>query len=180
MPRHPIDGIAGSKPRPPSAEPDGEPTDKEEVARLGREYLEIRNRNQLAKTQSMEMQLAKQRGELVERRLVECQAAYLLIVMRQRLLALPAAVAPQLVGLNDEHQIKERLRREVLKALEEVACLPERITDEDWLDKVAGDGEEPSGVGPPASPIELKRAGGQAQRRREKQTQATRERRAKG
>ena len=50
------------------------------------------------------MLLAKARGELIERRLVEFQAAHLLIAMRQRALAVPQAYAGRLLGLADAHE----------------------------------------------------------------------------
>ena len=41
------------------------------------------------------MELTERRGQLIARKLVEFQASYLLIAMRQRILRLPADCAPQ-------------------------------------------------------------------------------------
>ena len=72
-------------------------------------------------------------------------------------------------GWRPKVEIKaETLRSEVLKALEEVKDLPNKVTA-DWLEKIESDGEPPPG--PPATPLKLKRAGEQAQRRRERQTE---------
>ena len=66
----PTQGVKGVKPRFKSA--------KQELPKLSKEYLEIRNRQMRAKAFMAETQAAHARGELISRRLVECQAAYLL------------------------------------------------------------------------------------------------------
>ena len=72
-------GVQGAKPRLKLA--------KEELPELSREYLRIRNQQMQTKNLSAEMMLAERRGELIEKRLVEQQAAYLLVALRQRILA---------------------------------------------------------------------------------------------
>ena len=66
---------------------------------LSREINEERLASQIAKRRQSEMLLAKARGELVLRELVEKQAAYLLVVLRQEIMAVPGAWAEKLVGL---------------------------------------------------------------------------------
>jgi phage terminase Nu1 subunit (DNA packaging protein) len=88
MQQDPTTGVRGAKPRLPRLKPA-----KEEIPKLSREYLEIRNRQMRAKALTAEMEGAVRRGQLIERRLVECQATYLLTVMRQRILRLPADCA---------------------------------------------------------------------------------------
>jgi hypothetical protein len=92
MQREPTAGVKGVKPRLPRLKPA-----KEEIPRLSREYLEIRNEQVRCKQQKAAMELAERRGQLIERRLVEFQASYLLIAMRQRMLAEPVALARRLV-----------------------------------------------------------------------------------
>jgi hypothetical protein len=47
------------------------------ASKLSPEYLKIRNAQIRTKNLTAEMQLAERRGELIEKRLVERQAAYL-------------------------------------------------------------------------------------------------------
>lgn len=81
--KQPIAGIAGTKPRGPKPEGDGR-LSKQESRALDREYRMQRNQALQLKNHREQMLLAKARGELIERKLVEFQAAYLLIAMRQR------------------------------------------------------------------------------------------------
>jgi hypothetical protein len=85
MQRDPTTGVKGAKPRFKPA--------KEEIPKLSREYLKIRNRQMSTKALTAEMTLAQQRGELIEKKLVEKQAAFLLIAIRQRILNLPTTYA---------------------------------------------------------------------------------------
>jgi hypothetical protein len=88
--KQPIAGIAGLKPRALKPEGDGR-LSKQESRALDREYGVQRNETLRLKNFREAMLLAKARGELIERRLVEFQAAHLLIAMRQRALAVPQA-----------------------------------------------------------------------------------------
>jgi hypothetical protein len=68
---HPIQGVKAAKPRLKPA--------KEELPKLSREYLEIRNAQMRTKNLTAEMVLGERRGELIDKRLVEQQATYLLV-----------------------------------------------------------------------------------------------------
>ena len=83
------------------------------------------------------MLLAKARGELIERKLVEYQASYLLIAMRQRMLAVPQAYAGRMLGLTDAHEVAQMLRQAMIECLDELKDLPARVTDASWLERVA-------------------------------------------
>jgi hypothetical protein len=48
-----------------------------------------------------EMLLAKARGELITKQLVERQAAYLLVALRQRIMSMPSTYARRMVNLPD-------------------------------------------------------------------------------
>jgi hypothetical protein len=133
--KQPIAGIAGLKPRAPKPEGYGKPS-RGELHALDREYrirrneaLELKNRREL-------ILLAKARGELILRDLVEKQATYLLIAMRQRMLDVPRAYAGRLVGLN-AHEASQVLRAAMIECLEELRDLPAKVTDASWLERVA-------------------------------------------
>jgi hypothetical protein len=51
--------------------------------------LEIRNQQMRTKNLTAEMVLAERREQLIEKRLVERQAAYLLVALRQAILNVP-------------------------------------------------------------------------------------------
>jgi hypothetical protein len=166
----------------PKAEPNGEPASKEELARLSAEYLTIRNRGQLAKTRAAEMQLAKERGELINRKLAYSQLAYLLVIFRQKTLLAPVSIARRLVSLSlvepaKEHSVSEAIREDVHALLHELADLPQRVTDEHWLEtlepeQAAGEHRQ--------TPEQVKMAQARTTRRRERKTQTMRDLRAKG
>jgi hypothetical protein len=84
-------GIKGSKPRlripkVPRAK------ESSKTAKMGEEYLRRRNRILAIKEKREAMLLAVERDELVERELVIRQLSYFVIAIRQKLLALPAAM----------------------------------------------------------------------------------------
>lgn len=125
----PTQGVKGVKPRFKSA--------KQELPKLSKAYLELRNRQMAAKAFVAETQAARARGELISRKLVEFQASYLLVAMRQRILALPQAYAGRLVGLTDPHEVSQILRAAMIELLDELKDLPSRATDANWLERVA-------------------------------------------
>ena len=73
--KQPLVGIAGTKPRMSEPKPDGKPS-KEESHALDRDYRIQRNETLRLKNFKEQMLLAKARGELVEKRLVELQAGF--------------------------------------------------------------------------------------------------------
>jgi hypothetical protein len=136
MQQDPTTGVRGAKPRLPRLKPA-----KEEIPKLSREYLEIRNRQMRAKALTAEMEGAVRRGQLIERRFVECQASYLLTVMRQAILRLPADCAPQLAGMTDVHEVRMALEGAARALLDEIKDLPSKVTDRDWLAHIGDNGE---------------------------------------
>ena len=94
----------------------------------------MRNRGQRAKAQ--QSVLARARGELIEKRLVERQAAFLLVAMRQKILNMPQAYARRLTGLKDVREVKRVLEGAAISILNEIKDLPNAISDPDWLAKV--------------------------------------------
>jgi hypothetical protein len=132
-------GVKGAKPRLKLA--------KEELPELSREYLRIRNQQMRTKNLSAEMMLAERRGELIEKRLVEQQAAYLLVALRQRILAVPHAYARRILGLKDAAEAIVILRQAMFELLNEIKDLPDKVTDPNWLDTLDGDASPPQAVG---------------------------------
>ena len=128
--RHPpTQGVAASKPRFKSA--------REELPELNRAYLISRNAQIRAKTLTAEMVLAERRGELIEKRLVEQQAAYLLVALRQAILNVPQTYARRIVGLKDAKAAKAMLREMAISLLNDLKDLPSKVTDPNWLEEFA-------------------------------------------
>ena len=82
-----IAGIAGLKPRASKPEGGGK-LSKQESHALDAEYRRQRNLALQLKNWREQMLSAKARGELVEKRLVELQASFLLVGMRRQALGL--------------------------------------------------------------------------------------------
>jgi hypothetical protein len=135
MHRHPTQGVKGAKPRFPDTKTNGKPT-RAEVARLSREYLEIRNRQIRAKAFMAETVAAERRSELIAKSLVETQAAYLMVALRQTILNLPQTYARRMVGLKDAAQAAKMLREMAISVLNEIKDLPSKVVDGNWLEKV--------------------------------------------
>jgi hypothetical protein len=139
----PTQGAKGVKPRFKSA--------KQELPKLSKAYLELRNRQMGAKAFLAETHAAHARGELISLKLVRLQMSYLLVVMRQRILALPSAYGPRLVGMEDAHSAGEVLREAALALLEDLQNMPDRVVDPNWLESL-GENEKPMKPGTDASP----------------------------
>ena len=188
---HPSQEVKGAKaPKPENAKSRLSSRPGPRIAQLSEEYLEIRNRAQAAKAFMAETQAAKQRGELISRKLVDMQAAYLLTTFRQRCLLEPATIAHQLASLAlidaaKEHDISEVIRERIYALLTDLSNLPAQVTDPNWLEKIDGDllnqveGDGESG-GRVTDPSGIRRKDEQSKRRREKKTETMRRLRAEG
>src|SRR4029077_18214872 len=76
---HPTQGVKGAKaPKPENGKPRLSSRPGPRIAQLSEEYLETRNRQMAAKAFMAETEAAQRRGELISRKLVGMQAAYLL------------------------------------------------------------------------------------------------------
>jgi hypothetical protein len=89
-----------------------------------------------AKQRLHEAKLMTMRGELISRQHVTRQAAFLVISLRQRLLALSAQHARELLNVADEREMALRLDAIVRDALSEIADLPLKVSDPDWMQKL--------------------------------------------
>jgi hypothetical protein len=83
--------------------------------------------------QLTEVELAKRRGELIQKDLVEKQAAFLLVSLRQRILQIPPSYARQLVAITDPKEMSDKLREMSIAILIDIKNLPQQVTDPNWL-----------------------------------------------
>jgi hypothetical protein len=104
----------------------------------------VRNAGLKAKTQQAQMLLAKARSELILKALVERQAAFLLIQMRQKILNFPSTYARRILGLTDVNQASAILREMAISVLNELKDLPQvaidRIGSRSWTLRMASRG----------------------------------------
>ena len=75
---------------------------------------------------------AKARGELIETRLAQLQASFLLTAMRRQALALPKAYCDRLAAAGDPLEVKAILDAAMRGLLAEVQALPNRIGAGQW------------------------------------------------
>jgi hypothetical protein len=83
-----------------------------------------------------ELILAKARDEVILKSVVEKQAAYLLVSLRQKILSVPQAYARRFVGLTDVNQASRLLKDMAVSVLNEIRNLPQQITDPHWIEKL--------------------------------------------
>jgi hypothetical protein len=124
------------------------------------------------------MAVAERRGELITKKLVEQQAAYLMITFRQTMLNLGASWSRRFVGLQDVHEAKRLIDEMARSTLTELANLPQKVTDPNWLSSVEGDGQEEDRIHP-ASGQEIRTGQAKARSRRMKKTASEARRRAR-
>ena len=132
---HPVQGVKNAKPRLSSR-----PGPK--IGKLSEEYLRHRNEQMRTENLAAQMLLAERRGQLIEKRLVERQAAFLLLSLRQRILAVPDRLARQLVNIADAKEARTILRDAMLALLTELADLPSKVTNPRWLDELTDEDKE--------------------------------------
>jgi hypothetical protein len=116
-------GKDGKLPKIPPAERRQQARRNELAAELTNERARAVRANRLRS----EMLLAKARGELIEKALVEKQAAWLFIAFRQRFLSVPQAYTRQLLGITDAHVMSKKLREMALSLLAELQHMPAPI-----------------------------------------------------
>jgi hypothetical protein len=151
MPKHPQYGMKGSKPRAGSPPPEPPPgpagplSSAEEArarfeinARLDREYKEKRNRKLSVELMHKEMDLAFARGRLIERELVEKQLSYILVAVRQKILALPPKIGQRFRSVEGINEIVKYARQACHETLKDCANIPNCV-EADWMEKLEED-----------------------------------------
>jgi hypothetical protein len=98
--------------------------------RLDAQWKQARIDAEHARQKVHAAKLLEMKGELISKRHVQKQAAFLVLSMRARLLAIPAQHACDLLNVSDEREMTFRLDAIVRDALETLADLPLKVTDE--------------------------------------------------
>lgn len=101
---------------------------------------ELRRREQRAKTERAELELAKARADVAPIREFERAQAAVFAEIRSNVMNVPQRVVVQLLGETDEIVFKQKLRAELALALEAAAEADLVLTDEEETDDDAADG----------------------------------------
>jgi hypothetical protein len=97
-------------------------------------YTRERVKQVATRRKADELLLAKARDDVIEKRLVEKQAAYLLVALRQKILTIPQAYSRRILGLTDVNQASRLLKEMALSVLNEIKDLPQKVVDPRWLE----------------------------------------------
>jgi hypothetical protein len=100
---------------------------------LDKDYIAAKIDLVKVREKSAALLLARARDEVIETDLVIKQAAFLLISMRQKLLALPNTYARKLLHKDNPNEVAAILKDAIHLALREIADLPRRAIDPNWL-----------------------------------------------
>jgi len=138
--REPVAGVKGAKgPRLRLPKVPRQPETETSVA-LGEEYLRKRNQILDLKFKREAMSLAFARDQLIERELVLRQLTYLVISMRQKLLAIPAKLYSRLGRERFPREAAQECERFIHAVLNELAQLPE-CAEPNWLERLEDEKE---------------------------------------
>jgi hypothetical protein len=85
------------------------------------------------RTMAYAMDIARTREELIEKKLVEKQLAFLLIALRQKIMSIPSSYARKLIHIEDIKDVHRILQEMVYRLLDEIKNLPIQVTDPNWL-----------------------------------------------
>src|SRR4030095_5586752 len=110
MLRDPTMGVQGAEPQKRNRlKGNTSQVTRDDISKLSAQYLIRRNHSIDLKSKAAELDLAVRRGTLVERKLVESQATWLLLAMKSKLVNLQSH-AHKFIGLTDSNQIRAILR----------------------------------------------------------------------
>jgi hypothetical protein len=130
---HPLEGVKGAKKRLPKLPRAPQAIDLAEQSSI---YLQERNEMMRPKRMREEMLLARERDHLIEKELAIKQLSYLMITMRQKLLALPLNIGNHFGDREVPiREVVEYAKRLINETLVECSRLPECV-EPDWLERL--------------------------------------------
>ena len=139
----PLQGVKGAKPRLRRPKIPRRPETAQTV-RLNEEYLTKRNKILDLKYKREALALAVDRDQLIEKRSVERQLSYLVIAMRQKLLAIPGKLYSRLGNERFAREAAQLTETCILEVLNELAKLPE-CAEPDWEEQLEEEEAGPIG-----------------------------------
>jgi hypothetical protein len=120
-------------------QPEEEKRRIKEKAKLDSEFVIAKKRQVDVRRIQSEMLLAKARGELIERNLVERQAAFLLVALRQKILSMPLNYSQRLLNIGDAKVMNRMLGEMAISVLNDLMDLPSKVINPDWLKELEAD-----------------------------------------
>jgi hypothetical protein len=119
---------------------DGKKGDRTALTAATGNFTLERTKAVIARRRQDELLLAKARGELILKTLVQRQATFLLAAMEQTIMDLPLTYARRILGLTDVVVAHGILKELSVRLLNELQHLPEKV-DPNWLKLEADEGE---------------------------------------
>jgi hypothetical protein len=121
-------------PRPPEEEVNGEKLPpKLELDKL---FISRKIEQTEVRTMAFRLDLARIRGDVIDKKVVEKQLAYILIAMRQQILAIPTSYARKLLHKDDVKEVYKILEEMCHRILLDIKDLPKKAVDPSWLDEL--------------------------------------------
>jgi len=90
-------------------------------------FAEAAKMEKLTRVAILELDLRKKRGELIEKIQVEAMAAKIATLLRVNIEAIPAKLAPTMVGMRNPAEIAQHLQRELKSILTDLSKNIEKI-----------------------------------------------------
>ena len=103
---------------------------------LDKEFVRKKIRQTEVRTMAFEMDLARIREDLIEKDLAMKQLSYLVIAMRQKVLAMPTTYARKFLHKSEIKEVHAILKQIAYELLKELKDLPLKVTDPNWMDKL--------------------------------------------
>lgn len=88
------------------------------------------------RTMAFRLDLARIRGDVIERKLVEKQLAYMLTAMRQQITSIPTSYARRFLHKDDIKEVYKILEEMCHRILNEIKDLPKKAVDPSWMDNL--------------------------------------------
>ena len=108
--------------------------DDSERAKLDAEWKRKRIDAESARQKLHAAKLLAMKGELISKKHVTKQAAFLVLSLRARLLAIASKHARELSEISDEREMALRLDAIMRSSLDEIAQMPLKVSDEHWIE----------------------------------------------
>jgi hypothetical protein len=100
---------------------------------LDKEFVRKKIEATNMRTMAYAMDIARIREELIEKKLVEKQLAFLLVALRQKIMAIPSTYARKFLHKDDLKEIHNILQTMSIHLLNDIKSLPMQVTDPNWL-----------------------------------------------
>lgn len=103
---------------------------------LDKQFISRKIEQTEVRTMAFRLDLARIRGDVIEKKLVEKQLAYMLIAMRQQILSIPTSYARKFLHKDDIKEIYKILEEMCHRILNDIKDLPKRAVDPNWMDEI--------------------------------------------